>query len=196
MKRSLWLVLVVGAVLGAYALGQEQGEKQGGAMDEEAWMEIGLKGPEHAEMAKLTGDWTSEVKSWEQPGAEPNLSKGKSTYKVVMDGRYVRHDYQGFMGPVPFTGVGYQAYNRATGKYESIWMDSMSTGIMYSLGTETEKGKVWEYKGSFFGPGALEVKSRIVIRKISDDQQLMEMHCDFGTGEFKNMEMLSTRVKK
>jgi hypothetical protein len=195
MKRSVWILLVVCSVLGAYALGQEQGEKKGGEMDMAAWMEIGQTGPEHAALAKIAGDWTSEVKSWMQPGADPMVSKGKSTYKVVMDGRYIRQDYQGDMMGTPFTGVGFLAYNRGTGKYESIWMDSMSTGIMHSIGTETEKGKVWEYKGSFFGPDAHEVKSRIVITEISDDQQVMEMHCDFGSGEFKNMEMRSTRVK-
>ena len=196
MKRTVWILVVVCAVFGAYALGQEEGEKQGGGTEMDAWIEIGRKGPEHAKLAEVVGDWTSVVKAWHQPGAEPEVSQSKSTYTVVLDGRYIRHDYQGSMMGTPFTGVGYLAYNRATGKYESIWMDSMSTGIMHSIGTEIEKGKAWEYKGSFFGPGSHEVKSRIVIRELSADQQVMEMYCDFGTGEFKNMEMTSTRVKK
>jgi hypothetical protein len=93
-----------------------------------------------------------------------------------------------------FKGLGFTAYNKATKKYESVWMDSMSTGIGFSNGTETEPG-TWTYKGSFFGPGGRKCTTRMVMMKISDDEEKMEMFCDMGMGEQKSMELTATREK-
>ena len=106
-----------------------------------------------------------------------------------MGGRYVRGEFAGEMMGQPFKGLGYFGYNNALKRYEGAWMDNGGTGIMFMTGTENE------LKGSFYGPGGVEVKSRIVTKIISDDKSTMEMFHDMGQGEQKVMEITYTRAK-
>ena len=93
MKREIWFVVVVGALVGAFAMGkasgQDEGEEKGGGDPMAAWMEIGKPGPEHEHMKKAVGSWTCEVKSWSEPGAEPTVSKATTTFSMSLDGRYL-----------------------------------------------------------------------------------------------------------
>lgn len=193
MLRGIGLVLVVGGLAAAFALGRAQAQDEGGAMD--AWMDLGKPGPEHAEFKKLVGEWTASVKEWRMPGAEPTVSTAKSKYSMVMGDLILRQDYEGKMGEVPFQGVSYTAFNKGTGKYEALWMDSMSSGMMFMNGTETEKNKAFEYKGHFFGPGGVKVEMRSIMKRVDADTQTMEMYMNMGQGEMKSMEMTYTRVK-
>jgi hypothetical protein len=168
-----------------------------GAADMEAWMALAEPGAEHAEMKKMVGSWSCDVKMWMDPAGEPQMSKGKAVFSMALGDRFLKQDYQGdFMG-MPFTGIGYTGFNNATKKWESMWLDSGGTGIMMSTGTETEKGKAYSYTGSFYGPGGALVKSRMVMKKISDDKQVMEMYNDLGDGrgECKCMEITYNRAK-
>jgi len=199
MRQGIGIAVLVGALAASFTLGRasaEDEEKSGGAMaDMAAWMELGKPGPEHEAFKKTAGEWTCDVKSWMAPGAEPILSKGKTKFAVALGGLMLKQDYEGSMGGMPFTGLGYSAFNKATGKYEAVWMDSMSSGIMFMNGTEKEKGKTWVYHGHFFGPGGVKIKSRSIMTHVSDDEQTMVMYMDSGAGEMKSMEMTYTRVK-
>lgn len=198
MKRNFIVVAVVGAVVGAFALGQalaQEDEESPPAGGEAAWMELGTPGPEHAEMAKTVGTWECEAKSWMEPGAEPVVEQGRCTYSMVLDGRILKQDYEGSMAGKPFTGIGYTAFDNATKKYEAIWMDSMSTGIFMMTGVKNPDGKSCDYSGSMYGPGGMEMKTRVVMRKVSDDEQVMEMYYSMPQGEVKAMELTYKRVK-
>jgi hypothetical protein len=181
------------ALVGAFALGRA-GAQEGNDMHA-AFMALGKPGAEHAAMMKCAGKWDCEMKEF-QPGAEPKLSKGKVVRTAEFGGRFIKEEFEGEAGGMPFTGTGYSGFNNATKKYEMVWISSMGTDIMFMTGTETEPGKVCEFKGSFTGPGGMQIKSRIVNRKISDDQDVMEMWNDFGMGgEMKCMEITYTRAK-
>ena len=199
MRQGIGIAVLVGALAASFALGraqaQDEKKRSGGMPDMEASMELAKPGPEHAEFKKLAGEWTCEVKSWMAPGAEPTVEKGKTSYSTVLGGLILKQDYKGSMGGMPFTGIGYTAFNKATGKYEAVWMDSMSSGIMFMNGTEKEKGKTWEYRGHWFGPGGVKVNSRSVMTRVSDDKQTLVMYMDGGQGEKKSAEMTYTRVK-
>jgi hypothetical protein len=199
MKRGMLVLSVAGLVLCAFALGRagaQEGPDEKKAADEmAAWMELAKTGPEHAALQKTVGTWTVECKAWMAPGAEPTVSKGKAVFSSVLGGRFVRQEFEGSVMGQTFRGLGYNGYNNATKEYEGTWCDDMGTGIMFSKGVETEPGKVWTYKGSFFGPGGAEYKSRMVLTMVSDDQQHLEMFNDDGRGETKCMEMVYTRSK-
>jgi hypothetical protein len=70
----------------------------------------------------------------------------------------------------------------------------MGTGTMFMTGTETSKG-AQTFTGSFSGPGGVEVKSRYIMRKVSNDKLVLEMFNDWGAGEMKCMELTYTRSK-
>jgi hypothetical protein len=192
MKRGIGTLLIVGGLLGAFALGRA-GAQEG--MDEmAAWMELAKVGPEHAELKQAVGTWSCDSKYWMTPEAPPTESKATAVFSMELGGRFQKLVYKCDSPQMPFEGIGFTGFNNATRKYETIWMDSMGTAIMMMTGTRTADG-VWEYAGSFFGPGGKEIKCRSVLKKVSDDQTTMEMYCDEGNGEHKMMEQTYTRAK-
>lgn len=201
MKQSIRIVALLGALVGAFALGQARGqeqagaEEQGGLGDMAAWTELGTPGPEHAELGKAVGTWTCEAKSWMAPGAEPFVDRGRATFSMVLGDRILKQEFEGAMAGTPYTGLGFTAFDKATRRYQSIWMDSTSTGIFMMSSTRKLGDEAWEYRGSFYGPGGVEVPTRAIMRKTGDDEQVMEMYHDMGRGETKSMELTYRRDK-
>jgi hypothetical protein len=195
MKRGVVFLSVAAALVCAFALGRARAQDDGGD-PMEAWAALGKTGPEHAALMKDVGTWNCACKGWEKPGSEPKESTGKAVFSSVLDGRYLKQEFEGTdMNGQPMHGIGYMGYNNATKQYESIWMDSGSTGIGFMTGTETEPGKVWTYTGNFDGPGGTKMKMKLVLTKKNADTQLMEMYMDMGMGDMKGMEMTYTRAK-
>ena len=151
--------------------------------------------PAIAAMMKCAGTWTCEVQEAQMDGTT-KMTKGKEVRTEMLGGRYLKAEYEGEMGGDPFKGVAYSGFNKATKKYEMVWMSSMDTAILFLTGTETEAGKAWEYTGSWTGPGGMKGKTRLVVRKISDNQDVTEIYNDMGMGgEVKCLEMTYTRAK-
>jgi Protein of unknown function (DUF1579) len=192
MKRGSIFVCVTAALVGAFLLGRA-GAQEGDDMMA-AFKELGTPGPEHAAMMKCAGTWICEAKEAQQDGST-KVTKGKEVRTAIFGGRFLKAEYEGEMAGAPFNGVAYSGFNKATKKYEMIWISSMDTAILLLTGTETEAGKAWEYNGSWSGPGGMQGKTRIVARKISDDQDTMEIYNNMGMGEMKCLEMTYTRAK-
>ena len=107
-------------------------------MDEKAMMEIYMKaatpGPEHAEMAKLAGNWKLDVTSWMSPGAPSEKSASTAKYEPILGGRYMQQTVHGDMGGQPFEGMGIEGFDNVSKEQFGIWMDNMGTGTMISKG--------------------------------------------------------------
>ena len=192
MKRGTVLVCMAAGLIGAFALGRAAAQEGNDLMA--LFKKAAKPGPQHAAMMKCAGTWDCETKEF-QPGGEPKVTKGQVVRTEAFGGRFLKEEFSVQMGGEPVSGVGYSGFNNCTGKYEMIWLGTMGTDMAFMTGTETEAGKAWEYKGSFAGPGGMQIKSRVVARKISDDQEVMEMYNDMGTGEMKCMEITYTRAK-
>ena len=122
------------------AQGQEMTPEMQKAM-EEAYMAYGAPGKHHEILAKRVGSWDATVEHWMMPGMPAATSKGTATYAAIMDGRYIFQEYAGDSPMGPFEGGGLLAYDNLKKKYQGIWIDSMSTGIMYTEG-DRKDGKV------------------------------------------------------
>ncbi len=101
-----------------------------------AWAEMNKPGAEHAELAKTIGDWDMTIKSI-NPMDPTQTSTDKGTEKVewLIEGRYVKCTTVGQMGGGNFVGFGINGYNTVTKKFETTWIDNMSTGQMAYVGT-------------------------------------------------------------
>ena len=133
-------VLVVGLSFATMAYsGEEEQHKMSPeeAAMMEAWMKAATPGPHHARLQKSVGDWKTMVKVWHGAG-EPQVSEGKSTIKSILGGRYVEEHFEGMAMGQPFTGRGISGYDNVTKRYTSLWMDSMSTSILFFEGTYDE----------------------------------------------------------
>lgn len=192
MKRGTVLVCMAAALIGAFALGRA-GAQEGTDL-KAAFVALGKPGPEHAALMKCAGTWNCESKEF-QPNGEAKVSSGTAVRTEAFGGRFLKEEYTGQMDGATFNGIGYSGFNNATKRYEMIWLSNMGTDIMFMTGTETEAGKAWEYKGTMAGPGGMQIKSRIVAKKVSDDKDVMEMWNDMGMGEMKCMEITYTRAK-
>ncbi len=172
--------------------------KREGKIDMQKIMEIykkaGTPGEPHKLLAKLEGSWTTRTRGWMEPDKPPVDSTGTCEQKLVLDGHYLQQLYSGDMMGLPFTGINLLGYNNHTGKYVSVWLDSMSTAIYYFEGTASADGRTIMQKCSYDDPVRGPSVWRSVTR-IKDDNTLeFEMFITpTGGKEEKMMEMTVAR---
>jgi tellurite resistance-related uncharacterized protein len=174
-------------------MAKEEGKK----MDMQAMMEVykkvGTPGESHKLLAKLEGSWTTKSRGFEG-GKQVMESIGTCEQKLVLDGHYLQQFYTGDMMGAPFTGINLLGYNNHTKKYESVWLDSMSTAIYFFAGKGSADGKTITQECSYDDPVKGPAVWRSVTR-IKDDNTLeFEMFIKpKGGKEEKMMEMTVSR---
>ncbi len=172
--------------------------KQEGKIDMQEIMEIyrkvGTPGEPHKQLAKLEGIWTTRTRSWMEPGKPPVESIGTCEQRMVLGGHYLRQEYAGDMMGQPFTGINFMGYDNQSGKYVSVWLDSMSTTIYYFVGPASADGKVITQECSYNDPVKGPSVWRSVTRFRDDNTLEFEMFITpRGGKEEKMMEMTVAR---
>ncbi len=167
-------------------------------------MEMGKPGEQHKLLAEMAGDWTYTLKMWMDPSAPPQESKGTSTRKAIMDGRYFIAEHKGTfempgadgkMQKMNFKGMAIEGYDNAKKKFVSSWIDNMSTMIMNSEGTFDPAAKTFTYHAECeMMPGKM-TKVREVIKIVDKDHHTFEWYDDSQGSEKKTMEISYTRKK-
>ena len=167
-------------------------------------MELGKPGENHKLIAQLAGNWTYTLKMWMDPSAPPTESKGTSTRKAAMDGRFFITDTtgkfqmpgaDGKMKDMNFTGMAIEGYDNVKKKFVSAWVDNMSTMIMLSEGTYDPASKTFTYNAQCEMMPGMQMKIREVIKVVDANHHTFEWYEDRGTGESKTMEISYTRKK-
>ena len=130
----------------------------------EAYMKLIAPGPEHKELKKLVGNWSTKQKLWMSPGAPPQENVGTAKFRMAMGGRYLVQTYAAEIpGMGKFVGRGTTAYDKVSKEYVSTWIDSLGTGIMISRGKVTDTGSM-ELRGEAVDPFT---KEKGVVRTVS-----------------------------
>jgi len=166
--------------------------------DQQAYMEACQKaatpGPQHAILAKMAGEYTLTVKSYMEPGAEPEVSTASSTRKLILGGRYLEEAVRGTVMGQPFEGRGLTGYDNVTGQWWATWIDSMSTGVMTTRGSWDDAAGVGTFTGDYNDPMTGQAQtSRTVTRRLPNGDEVMEMYMSTPAGEVKAMEILYQR---
>jgi len=160
-----------------------------------AWAEYAEVGVEHELMARSVGEWKVTVTFWPAPGAPPSVSEGAASVKTIMGGRYLFEEFHGATPDGPFEGLGVTGFDNIKKRFVSIWVDSMSTGIMRAEGTASEDGKVLSFTGESPDPVAGAYKQQRSTTTIIDDNthrfEIFEKAPDGA--EYRNMEILYER---
>jgi hypothetical protein len=165
--------------------------------DEKAMMETMMKagspGEGHKKLEPLVGTFDAKVTSWMDPAKPPTQSSGTAERKWVLGNRYVEEQFTSTFMDQPFTGIGYTGYDNVGKKYVSVWMDSMSTGIMEMKGTAS--GNAISETGSMLNPmnaKPMNLKSKMTVT--DNDHQTFEMWGPAPDGKmYKMMEITYTR---
>ncbi len=163
--------------------------------DHEAFMRATTPNEHHRKLDPFVGTWNAAVKHWMAPDAEPSESGGVMTNEWTLDGRFLKQNYDAeFMG-MKFQGEGYWGFNNVTGKYEGVWLDTMSTWISTDAGDVDDAGKRWEMSGELADPSTGKpMRRRSVITIIDEDHHVMEMFMGGPENEFRVMEIQYERA--
>ena len=194
MKTRMTLMLALAAVVaigGSIAVAQEGDHSQ----DEmKAWMEAAAPGPHHKHYEEMVGMWDAKTTSWMAPGAEPVLMDGKCEYKLILGGRYLVQTMEGEMMGMPFTGMGLSGYDNIAKKHTVMWVDNMSTQMMFSQGECKDHCSYEEHKTTMKNPMGDDMPIRMVTKVVDTDKHIFEYYMTGPDGtEFKSMEIVYTR---
>lgn len=161
-----------------------------------AWQAYMTPSETHEWLASLTGSWDADITMWMDPSQPPTKSKGTTTSKMIMDGRYQLLDHTGEFGGMPFYGQNLVAFDNAKKKFISTWIDTMGTGIMILEGTYDEKTKTMNLSGTMVDPlTGKDLKVRETISYTTEDSHKFEMYIVMGDAEMKSMEIIYNRKK-
>jgi hypothetical protein len=149
----------------------------------------------HELMSPLVGTFRAQVSMWWEPGGEPHVSTGTMVNTWVLGKRWVEEHYKSDDGF--FAGQGLIGYNKTSGKYEGMWIDSMSTFMQFETGNYDPKTRTYEMHSEMLCPqSGVPMKKRSVIRVLSDNEHTMEMYFSAPgqPGEEKAMEIKYKRA--
>lgn len=196
MRSRLFLCLAIAfaVALGAAQVQAQEGQGDQAAEQMKAWLAAAAPGPHHKHYTDLVGKWDTHVTSWLAPGSEPMTSTGTCEYEMILGGRYLLQTMHGSMMGMPFEGMGLSGYDNIAKKHTAMWVDNMSTQILYSEGECKDNCTYEEQRTSMREPGGAEVPMRMVTRIIDKNKHVFEYYVIGPDGsEFKSMEIVYTR---
>jgi hypothetical protein len=132
------------------------------------------------------------------PGNAPLESAGVCINSWVLDGRYMRSVLSAFVLDEPFNGIGYVAYDNASRTYQTAWMDSGSTGMVWYRGGFDASGQAAKLAATVTDPTSgkpTPVELRMTMAANGD--HVTELWGQgLGRKFFKLMELRYTRSKQ
>lgn len=92
----------------------------------------------HALLASMAGEWEGDCKTWFEPGKLGDESPVKGTMRLVLDGMFLLHEYEGSLQGAPMKGLAIIGYSMAEQQWQVSWINSFHNGtrIMHSTGDE------------------------------------------------------------
>jgi len=196
-KPALGLVCALVAVVVTQRMhAQEHGGESADEMMA-AWMKANATNEHHAVLARQAGTWKTKSKFRPDPDAPWMESEAVSEMKMVMGGKFLIEHISGDMMPdVKWEGMGITGYDNMKQKYTSVWIDSMSTAIMTSLGTIDESKKVITFHGTADDPmtGKMDKPVKTILRMINDGKMVVEMYEKNDDGDwYRSLEVVYTK---
>ena len=100
-----------------------------------------LNGP-HFQLSRLVGNWKGTTKTWFDPSKLEDESPITGTMRLILDGRFIMHEYQSSFGDQSLSGIAIYGFDLNTQKFQCAWMDTFHNGtaIMFSKGNKGEEG--------------------------------------------------------
>lgn len=139
--------------------------------------EQGKPAPEHKNIQPLVGTFDAELNFLMEPGGKPEVSKGVSRNRWIMGDKFLQTDFEGTMAfagaEFPFKGMGILGYDKMTGRYNMMWIDSLSTTMITSTGTPGENAKEISVSGTAVSPMG-EAAMTHVFKVESNDRHVLE----------------------
>jgi hypothetical protein len=191
MKFLFALCLLSSVAWGA----EEQSMPQAKAPD---WVKYTIPGEAHKQLDKAVGHFNYKMKTWKDAKAKPEETTGYSDNTWLLDGRYLRQELKGTAMGQAFNGIGITGYDNYSGQFQSIWMDDMSTAIMWMAGENKPDAKVIKISGSGSNPYKEDknFRMRSELKILGKNEHTYTSYCQGqDQKEFKCMEIRYKRAK-
>jgi len=154
----------------------------------------------HRHLDQLIGVWTVEYTMRSAADAPPIISRGMIKREWTLGGHFVRERLTATKSDAKgaIQGIGYIGYNDLDGRYELVWMSSMSTAIEYETGMYHPDNKVMHWRGETHDP----VTGRLINSWGKLDMSDPDRHVftgysvDVDGRTFKATEGVATRVER
>lgn len=90
----------------------------------------------HAQLSRLVGEWEGTTKTWFEPENVADESPVKGSIRLIMDGKFAIHEYDGHFADKSLHGLTIIGYDLNLKRFQSAWIDSFHNGtaIMFSEG--------------------------------------------------------------
>lgn len=204
MKKTLNVLLAAGAAASfcTAALAQQTpannsgGAAQTAGADTKVWQQANQMTENHITLnLDLAGEWATTTKFWATPGAPEQESTGKSTFMPILGGRFVQQEFTGRVMGDTFKGFAWFGFNNGTQKFENVWVDSESTGLLVTTGTRGQDGTI-TFTGNFADPVTGQKKATRSTMSWTDKNTVVFSMFDTSSDgkEFKNLEVTYVRV--
>ncbi len=114
-----------------------------------------LEKGKHALLLSIAGNYTGRIRTWFEKDQLADDSAIEGSFRPVLDGRFLVHEYQYSFEGKAQSGISLMGYDLQQESWQTAWADSfhMSTAIMFSTGSEQEHPMVL---GAYGAPGSTE----------------------------------------
>ncbi|MCL4219728.1 MAG: DUF1579 family protein [Phycisphaerales bacterium] len=156
-----------------------------------AFAEMAALAPQHKLLETFIGAWSAEVTMWMGPG-QPQVTRGVMVNTSILGGRFIEQKYQGH--GYDFQGSGLFGYNKSSGRFEGLWIDTMSTMMQMDTGDYDPATRTFTMVSEMTCPEMGAMTKRSLIKVHGPDRHTMEMYVGApGAPESKCMEITYTR---
>jgi hypothetical protein len=129
---------------------------------------------QHAQLAKLVGNWRIRQRDWREAGEPWNDATGTASFRKILGGRFVVQEITTSLQGHPYHGWGVIGYDRDAEKYVAAWMDDFGTSLLRLEGDPGAKQDGFAVSG-YLGPAG-DPRARWTMKQLwkDDDHQVIE----------------------